>query len=605
MLSSRDLNFDVADYPSLSGFSISSDVTDVSSLSLGLLREITLVNGSQILNLVIGVAIDSTTNAQELLLDTQLADREINVEETMQRGDLNGITVGDLNFVPLGATTTALGGPISFVRNNVFVAISDGSPDNPSTVDRFALATAIDAIIQAEPNLSLSQFNGEKPVITLVPASNSLSGGASTAVTITVTDPTNDSGPISRQFLTEGNLTVQDNGTGLTVSPYSTTGANNLKVVANNIFLQFGISTVTFTVTQAVSAPVWSIGLTHTGTFSQGQSKLVYTIYVNNVGGNPTTGQATLTETLPAGLTLVSMSGSGWACTANTCTRNDPLASGASYSPVTVTVNVAANAPGSVSNQATISGGGASQSATDLDLTTIDSAEPVFTVEAANVGNFVFGQMNEAYTITISNMGALASSGTVTVTDTVPAGLTLTTMSGSGWSCIAPTCTRTDPLNPGGQYAAILANVNVASNAPAQVTNGVTVSGGGAPDAGATDVTTISAAPSPMLLSPSQVQTTASGLAYSRVSKTFNGTIILTNISGSAIGGPFQILFSGIQSAVTLVNATGTFSGTPYLTVPSLVSFAAGQIVTVPVEFSNPSNISINLTPQVYSGSFQ
>lgn len=102
-------------------------------------------------------------------------------------------------------------------------------------------------------------------------------------------------------------------------------------------------------------------------------------------------------------------------------------------------------------------------------------------------------------------------------------------------------------------------------------------------------------------LSPSQVTTTASGLAHSRVTQLFSGTITLTNVSGSAISGPFQVLFVGITGAVTLVNATGYLSGTPYLTVPT--SLAPGQAVTVSVVFSNPTNALINFTPQVFAGS--
>ena len=46
-------------------------------------------------------------------------------------------------------------------------------------------------------------------------------------------------------------------------------------------------------------------------------------------------------------MTLVSMAGTGWTCpgtAANNCTRSDVLNGGASYPPITVTVNVAANA---------------------------------------------------------------------------------------------------------------------------------------------------------------------------------------------------------------------------------------------------------------------
>jgi len=614
----QGFSFNVPDYSSLSGFSISSDETDVSSLSLGLLRKLTLVSGSQILNLVIGVAIDSTNNAQELLLGSQIAGRQGDVEVELQRGDLNGITVGDLNFVYTRATTTSLGGAISFVRNNVMVAIWDGSPDNPSTVDLFALATAIDGKIKAQPNLNLSQFNGEKPVINLTPASTSLTAveGASTTVAISVTDPTNNSGPISRQFLTGGNLTVQDNGTTLAVSPNSTLGANGLQVIANNSFLQFSTATVTFTVTEAVSGPAWWIGLAHNGIFSQGQTNAIYMIYATNVGASATTGLATLTEMLPTGLTLVSMSGSGWICAANTCTRSDALASGVSYPPVTVTVNVAATAPASLTNQAMISGGSVSQSATDLDLTTIDSPEPVFTIQKTHTGNFVFGQMNATYTITVSNMGAVASSGTVSVTDTPPTGLTLTSMSGSGWSCTLPTCTRSDSLNPGAPYATIAATVNVAANAPAQVTNAATVSGAGSPTVGATDVTTIAATNQPATV---QVTVTTNvngplisvdgGAAFTG-SQTFNWTIGSTNHSLATTtpqtnGGTQYVWLNwsdglGISHTVTApstaITYTANFKTQYLLTTQVSPSAAAGSISPATGFFDAGSMVSVGAT---------
>jgi uncharacterized repeat protein (TIGR01451 family) len=46
------------------------------------------------------------------------------------------------------------------------------------------------------------------------------------------------------------------------------------------------------------------------------------------------------------------------------------------------------------------------------------------------------------YTVTVSNVGSSASSGTVTVTETPPTGLTITAISGGGWTCTEPTGTR-------------------------------------------------------------------------------------------------------------------------------------------------------------------
>jgi hypothetical protein len=119
---------------------------------------------------------------------------------------------------------------------------------------------------------------------------------------------------------------------------------------------------------------------------------------------------------------------------------------------------------------------------------------------------------------------------------------------------------------------------------------------------GGVTVTSINGVQLPSVVPPSQVATTASGLAYSRVSQTFNGTVTLRNIGTSAISGPLQIVFFGIPANVTLVNATNNLSGTPYLTVPEVAGLAPGQSVTVNVQFKNPANATINLAPLIYSG---
>ena len=103
---------------------------------------------------------------------------------------------------------------------------------------------------------------------------------------------------------------------------------------------------------------------------------------------------------------------------------------------------------------------------------------------------------------------------------------------------------------------------------------------------------------------PSQVSATASGLAYSRVSQTFIGTVTIKNIASSTINGPIQIVFTSLTTGVTLANASNTFTGIPYLTLPGVTSLLAGQSATVAVQFKNPSNALINFAPVIYSGSF-
>ena len=96
------------------------------------------------------------------------------------------------------------------------------------------------------------------------------------------------------------------------------------------------------------------------GTFMPGQIGATYTLTVTNIGAGPTSAAASVTDTLPSGLAATSIAGTGWTCVLATltCTRSDVLAPSASYPPILLTVNIAANAPASLLNTATVSGGG-------------------------------------------------------------------------------------------------------------------------------------------------------------------------------------------------------------------------------------------------------
>src|SRR5205807_7666496 len=112
---------------------------------------------------------------------------------------------------------------------------------------------------------------------------------------------------------------------------------------------------------------------------------------------------------------------------------------------------------------------------------TVTVPPPDMTITKSHSGNFTQGQVGATYTITATNSGFAATSGVVTVTDTLPAGLTATNIAGPGWSCVLGTltCTRSDALATGSSYPVITVTVNVANNAAASVTNTANVSGGG------------------------------------------------------------------------------------------------------------------------------
>jgi hypothetical protein len=67
-----------------------------------------------------------------------------------------------------------------------------------------------------------------------------------------------------------------------------------------------------------------------------------------------------VTDPIPAGLTATAAAGNGWTCSGTRtlrCTRAEVLAPGATYPPITITVNVAADAV-STTNAPTVVGHG-------------------------------------------------------------------------------------------------------------------------------------------------------------------------------------------------------------------------------------------------------
>ncbi|MBV9497210.1 MAG: ExeM/NucH family extracellular endonuclease, partial [Acidobacteria bacterium] len=176
-------------------------------------------------------------------------------------------------------------------------------------------------------------------------------------------------------------------------------------------------------------------------------SNLTYTITVTN-NGPDAAASASMSDTLPAGTTFVSLPAvGGWSCTtpavgaggAVTCT-NASMAVGSAV--FTLTVNVGASVAGGtvLSNTATVStstgdsnSGNNSATATttvsasaDLSITKTDSPDPV------NAGS------NLTYTITATNAGP-SNAASTSVSDTLPAGTTFVSLSSpGGWSCTTP-----------------------------------------------------------------------------------------------------------------------------------------------------------------------
>jgi len=171
-------------------------------------------------------------------------------------------------------------------------------------------------------------------------------------------------------------LIVADNGTDMYVTgTYDTRWDND---VLNPAFAQ--LTACDFDVIQLGWGPPADLAIakTHSGDFFRGQVAAAYTLTVSNSGATPTAGgTVTVTDTLPAGLTATALGGPGWSCTlaTRTCTRGDALGGGASYPAITLAVDVALDAPSSLTNTATVSGGSDATPANDTanDVTAVTS----------------------------------------------------------------------------------------------------------------------------------------------------------------------------------------------------------------------------------------
>lgn len=140
--------------------------------------------------------------------------------------------------------------------------------------------------------------------------------------------------------------------------------------------------------------------------------------------------------------------------------------------------------------------GAATQFKPDGFVTNIVFREPDLSIATTHAGDFVVASGPFSFTIRVTNAGTAPTSGTVTVVDTLPAGMTATSMIGAGWSCnvSTATCTTATSIAAGSSYPEITLTASAAPSLVGSVSNLARVSGGGDSNPSndtATDTTTI------------------------------------------------------------------------------------------------------------------
>jgi uncharacterized protein (TIGR03437 family) len=334
---------------------------------------------------------------------------------------------------------------------------------------------------------------------------------------------------------------------------------------------------------------VWVFGIpdlriakSHTGNFRQGDTG-AYSISVSNAGTAPTGGPISVTDRLPGSLTPLALSGAGWICTLAqaACVRDDPLAIGASFPPISLTVRAAAGAPPGLTNTAVVSGGSDLSAENNIATDTVTVAPmPDLTIAMTHTGRFLQGELGRPYAITVRNAGGTATAGSVRVAATLPAGLTAQTISGPGWTCEADAlaCERTDSLVSGGAYAPITLMVDVSTDCSALVTSRASVSGGGEinlTNNAASDPTSVS------VIAASSV-VNAAGYQKSNLAPEALVTIFGSNLALEAHSGDLESELETLGgTSVTITDAAGVVRASKLAYVsPSQINLLTPAILT-------------------------
>jgi uncharacterized repeat protein (TIGR01451 family) len=196
--------------------------------------------------------------------------------------------------------------------------------------------------------------------------------------------------------------------------------------------------------TTKVIVPDLKIDKSHTGLLRAGSDDVTFSLVVSNVGTAPSRGTVTVTDELNQYFSFAGTpSGTDWACSTSgrklTCTRSDSLAVGNSWPPISVPVNIAADAPaGQLSNTGVVSGGGDGNKNNNTDTDSVEAKIDLSVDKSADKPTIYAGQ-KAAFTIKVTNLGR-AQATDVELVDILPEGLKLLKLRTNQGTCTGLTC---------------------------------------------------------------------------------------------------------------------------------------------------------------------
>ena len=308
-----------------------------------------------------------------------------------------------------------------------------------------------------------------------------------------------------------------------------------------------------------------SIVKTATGPAVAG-APVTYSLVVANAGPSDALNPV-VTDTLPASLTYVSATGTGWSCSAAgqtvTCGAVAPLPTGTTAAVITLTATLDPGATGTVANTATVTSPTDDPDPSDNSSTATVDVTPSadLSITKSHSGDLVVDQ-NATYTLTVDNLGPSDADAPV-VTDALPVGLTYVSAAGTGWTCSASpttgpgqtvTCTSASALAATTTATPITLVVAVGAPAYPAVTNTASVSST-TPD----PVPGNNSASDPAVVTPLvdlSITKTVVGAATVTAGNDLAYDLSVTNAGPTSDPGPV-VVTDALPSGLTFVSATG------------------------------------------------
>jgi uncharacterized repeat protein (TIGR01451 family) len=348
--------------------------------------------------------------------------------------------------------------------------------------------------------------------------------------------------------------------------------------------------------------PDLTISKTHSTAFNQGDVGDTYSIVVTNSGTGTTSGTVTVTDVVPTGMTPTAFTGTGWSTMITgqtvTATRSDSLNANTPYATLTLTVNVSASAPASLTNTATIAGGGELNRANDSssDVTAIAASDDL-SVTKTGPSNVLAGS-NITYTITVSNSASYSAAQNVVLSDVLPSGETFVSqsqVSGPGFTLGASGNTVTDTISTLAPGASATFTLTVRTSGSVTLNNTATVSS-----------STHDLNPSNNSSTASTTLTTSADLAVSLVALEstvatggeFAYKVVVTN--NGASDGQSVVLSDLLPSNVTLISQSQTAG--PGFTLANSGNQINDTISTLPNGASSTIMIDVRVNAGTASG---